>query len=63
MKSAYVASVITLALAVAGGLFALSSHEEQDSDSVGPWAKPIAGDYWAHRVAYPTMNFSPAWYE
>ena len=63
MKSAYVASVITLALAVAGGLFALSSHEVQDSDSVGPWAKPIAGDYWAHRVAYPTMNFSPAWYE
>lgn len=63
MKSAYVASVITLALAVAGGLFALSSHEEQDSDSVGPWAKPIVGDYWAHRVAYPTMNFSPAWYE
>ena len=25
-------------------------------------AKPFGGDYWAHRVAYPTMHFSPSWY-
>lgn len=24
--------------------------------------KPILGDFWAIRVAYPTMHFSPAWY-
>ena len=24
--------------------------------------KPMLGDYWAHRVAYPTMHFSPGWY-
>jgi len=24
--------------------------------------KPFGGDFWAHRVAYPTMEFSPAWY-
>ena len=25
-------------------------------------SKPFGGDYWAHRVAYPTMHFSPSWY-
>ncbi|WP_395787628.1 WD40/YVTN/BNR-like repeat-containing protein [Aquimonas sp.] len=24
--------------------------------------KPLSGDYWAHRVAYPTMHFSPSWF-
>jgi len=24
--------------------------------------KPMIGDFWAHRVAYPTMHFSPSWY-
>jgi hypothetical protein len=24
--------------------------------------KPFGGDFWAHRVGYPTMDFSPAWY-
>jgi len=24
--------------------------------------KPFGGDFWAHRVAYPTMQFSPGWY-
>lgn len=24
--------------------------------------KPFGGDYWAVRVAYPTMHFSPSWY-
>ncbi len=24
--------------------------------------KPLGGDYWAIRVAYPTMHFSPSWY-
>ncbi len=24
--------------------------------------KPMGGDYWAIRVAYPTMHFSPSWY-
>ncbi len=24
--------------------------------------KPFGGDFWAHRVAYPTMEFSPGWY-
>lgn len=24
--------------------------------------KPLGGDFWAIRVAYPTMHFSPGWY-
>ncbi|MFZ2235417.1 MAG: helix-turn-helix domain-containing protein, partial [Dokdonella sp.] len=36
------------------------SDSEYESEGIG--AKPIAGDYWAHRVAYPTMHFSPSWY-
>lgn len=24
--------------------------------------KPMSGDYWAVRVAYPTMHYSPSWY-
>src|SRR5690606_22644283 len=24
--------------------------------------RPVSGDYWATRVAYPTMHFSPSWY-
>ncbi|HRQ66080.1 MAG TPA: hypothetical protein PKZ76_14670 [Xanthomonadaceae bacterium] len=24
--------------------------------------KPLGGDFWAIRVAYPTMHFSPSWY-
>lgn len=24
--------------------------------------KPMGGDFWATRVAYPTMHFSPSWY-
>ncbi len=24
--------------------------------------KPMIGDFWAHRVAYPTMHYSPSWY-
>ncbi|MEO7917805.1 MAG: helix-turn-helix domain-containing protein, partial [Dokdonella sp.] len=31
-------------------------------ESEGAWSKPIEGDYWATRVAYPTMHFSPSWY-
>ncbi len=27
-----------------------------------PNMKPFGGDFWAHRVAYPTMQFSPSWY-
>ncbi|MGB0132504.1 hypothetical protein [Dokdonella sp.] len=27
------------------------------------WAKPVEGDFWAHRVSYPTMQFSPGWYK
>jgi len=27
-----------------------------------PNMKPMGGDFWALRVAYPTMNFSPGWY-
>ena len=64
MKSRFVAAFLAATVSVAAlGYFGWSSQVEVDADSVGPWAKPIAGDYWAHRVAYPTMNFSPAWYE
>ena len=64
MKFRHVAaSLVLVSAAVGAAVFAWSGHEEVDADSVGPWAKPIAGDYWAHRVSYPTMNFSPAWYE
>ena len=64
MKFRFVAAFVAAAVSVAAlGYVGWSSKDEVDPDSVGPWAKPIAGDYWAHRVAYPTMNFSPAWYE
>jgi hypothetical protein len=39
-----------------------STVESFDEDASGPWSKPVTGDFWAHRVSYPTMNFSPAWY-
>ena len=38
-------------------------HESgSDVESEGNWTKPMMGDYWATRVAYPTMHFSPSWY-
>lgn len=48
-----------LVAAVAVPLFLLPKAEPEAE--VNP--KPMLGDYWAHRVAYPTMNFSPGWYE
>ena len=64
MKSRFVAAFLAATVSIAAlGYVGWSSRVEVDRDSAGPWAKPIAGDYWAHRVAYPTMNFSPAWYE
>ncbi|MEP6882165.1 MAG: hypothetical protein ABI866_09240 [Dokdonella sp.] len=64
MKSRFVAAFFAATVSVAAlGYVGWSSKVEVDPDSAGPWAKPIAGDYWAHRVAYPTMQFSPAWYE
>lgn len=64
MKSRFVAAFLAATVSVAAlGYIGWFSQVEVEADSVGPWAKPIAGDYWAHRVAYPTMNFSPAWYE
>ncbi len=63
MKFRYVASTCLLLAGTALASIFWIQHEAGDPDSQGPWAKPIAGDYWAHRVAYPTMNFSPGWYE
>ncbi len=58
-----VAGVLLVVGAIATGYVVWSGEKNVDADSVGAWAKPIAGDFWAHRVAYPTMHFSPAWYE
>jgi hypothetical protein len=64
MNFRFVAAVVAATVSLAAlGYAGWSSQVEVDPDSVGPWAKPIEGDYWAHRVAYPTMHFSPAWYE
>lgn len=34
----------------------------QPEPAPAPNLKPFGGDFWAHRVAYPTMHFSPSWY-
>ena len=53
--------LVTIA-ASAATYVSLSTVEPFEEDGAGPWSKPVMGDYWAHRVSYPTMNFSPAWY-
>lgn len=60
---------IAFVLIAAGALIALATqiHDwhaevEGEEDARGPWLKPMKGDFWAHRVAYPTMHFSPSWY-
>lgn len=64
MKLRFNAAAMLLAFAViSAGCVGWSVDKVVDADSVRPWSKPISGDYWAHRVAYPTMHFSPAWYE
>ncbi len=63
MKFAFVvAALVVGAVAVAGTVF-WTQQEIGDSDSHESWSKPMMGDYWAHRVSYPTMNFSPGWYK
>lgn len=56
MRNNWIAVAVS-ALTVAALAFAATS---------GPPAKkryrPISGDFWATRVAYPTMHFSPSWY-
>ena len=60
---------IVFVMVAAGALVALATqiHDwhaevEGEEDARGPWLKPMKGGFWAHRVAYPTMHFSPSWY-
>jgi transposase len=46
-------------LAAVAAPFILLALREQPTE-INP--KPMLGDYWAHRVAYPTMHYSPSWY-
>ncbi|MEO6076355.1 MAG: winged helix-turn-helix domain-containing protein [Dokdonella sp.] len=61
---AAVAAIAVVGVAVAFITLRPDALFDADSqyESEGIGAKPIAGDYWAHRVAYPTMHFSPSWY-
>ena len=46
---------VVAALAVSATFFALQPAKKISM-------KPMIGDFWAHRVAYPTMHYSPSWY-
>lgn len=66
MNIRVVSAFLLLAGALAGAAYVgLQSEQslELDGDAKGLWSKPGQGDYWAHRVSYPTMHFSPGWYE
>lgn len=54
LRTTAVAGVV-LALAATAAVFTLQPVKKVSM-------KPMIGDYWAHRVAYPTMHFSPSWY-
>ncbi|MGB0134606.1 WD40/YVTN/BNR-like repeat-containing protein, partial [Dokdonella sp.] len=41
----------------------LRSGQPLDEGVTKLWFKPGQGDFWAHRVSYPTMSFSPGWYK
>ena len=63
MNIRVVSALLLLAGALAGAAyFGPSLIKSPDEGNSRPWSKPLHGDYWAHRVSYPTMNFSPAWY-
>lgn len=57
------ATALFAVAATATGYLAFAPRELPGDEAAGPWAKPVNGDFWAHRVSYPTMNFSPGWYE
>lgn len=59
---AAVAAIAVVGVAAAFITLRPDALNESEYESEGIGAKPIAGDYWAHRVAYPTMHFSPSWY-
>lgn len=54
-RSAAVAGIV-LAVAASTAFFFASQPPKKIN------LKPMKGDFWAHRVAYPTMHFSPSWY-
>jgi hypothetical protein len=56
MRTTWIAAAIGCALAAATALL------WQPEPAPAPNLKPFGGDFWAHRVAYPTMHFSPSWY-
>lgn len=58
MRIRNIAAIGLVAVAAAVGSFIVLNPEKPKK----LWAKPIQGDYWAVRVAYPTMHFSPSWY-
>lgn len=54
------AAAAALVAAIAGGC-AMHPGTKPEAGPRRP-PKPMHGDFWAHRVAYPTMHFSPDWY-
>jgi hypothetical protein len=57
------AATVALVAAIAGGCATRYDVKKMEADAspMRP-SKPMKGDFWAHRVAYPTMHFSPDWY-
>lgn len=53
-------SIAAIGLIVVAAVASVVAIRHQKPEKL--WAKPIQGDYWAIRVAYPTMHFSPSWY-
>ena len=56
MRANWIAATVSV-LTVAAVAFAVTS-----SPPAKKRFRPVSGDFWATRVAYPTMHFSPSWY-
>jgi hypothetical protein len=58
-------ALIGLIALVATACGSLSERSDATEKEEGGklWPKPHKGDFWAHRVAYPTMSFNPVWYK
>lgn len=51
-----------IAAGIGCALVATAALLWQPEPAPAPNLKPFGGDFWAHRVAYPSMHFSPSWY-
>ncbi len=56
MQRNWIAAVVSVTVVAALAFVATSAPPAKKR------YRPISGDFWATRVAYPTMHFSPSWY-